>query len=78
MLYPNKAHRHDQSNQHLHVTDLWQINMQTVIFDIFPTKWKMANLVPIYKRDNKQNVKNYRPVSLLPFFGKTSYIQLIF
>ena len=52
--------------------------MQTVIFDIFPTKWKMANLVPIYKRDNKQNVKNYGPVSLLPFFGKTSYIQLIF
>ena len=77
MLYPNKAHGHDQSNQHLHVTDLWQINMQTVTFDIFPTKWKMGNVVPIYKRDNKQNVKNYRPVSLLPFFGKT-YIQLIF
>ena len=25
---------------------------------IFPTKWKMVNVVPIYKRDDKQNVKN--------------------
>ena len=30
----------------------------------------MANVVPVYKRDDKQNVKNYRPVSLLPIFGK--------
>ena len=25
----------------------------------------MANVVPIHKRNDKQNVKNYRPVSLL-------------
>ena len=37
---------------------------------IFPTEWKKANVVPIHKRDDKQNVKNYRPVSLLPIFGK--------
>ena len=30
----------------------------------------MANVVPIHKQDDKQNVKNYRPVSLLPIFGK--------
>ena len=34
---------------------------------IFP---KMANVVPIHKQDDKQNVKNYRPVSFLPIFGK--------
>ena len=34
------------------------------------TKWKKANVVPIHKRDDKRNVKNYRPVSLLPIFGK--------
>ena len=38
--------------------------------DIFPFQWKMAKVVPAYKRDDKQNVKNYRPVSLLPIFGK--------
>ena len=30
----------------------------------------MANVVPIHKRDDTQNVKNYRLVSLLPIFGK--------
>ena len=30
----------------------------------------MASVVPIYKRDDKQNVENYRPVTLLPIFGK--------
>ena len=30
----------------------------------------MTNVVPIHKRDDKQNVENYRPVSLLPIFGK--------
>ena len=30
----------------------------------------MTKVEPIHKRDNKQNVKNYRLVSLLPIFGK--------
>ena len=30
----------------------------------------MENVVLIHKRDDKQNVKNYRPVSLLPIFRK--------
>ena len=29
-----------------------------------------ANVVPIHKQDDDQNVKNYGPVSLLPVFGK--------
>ena len=37
---------------------------------IFPTKWKMANVVPFYKRDDKHNVNNNRPVSLHRIFGK--------
>ena len=37
---------------------------------IFPTKWNMTKVEPIHKRDNKQNVKNYRLVSLLPIFRK--------
>ena len=37
---------------------------------IFSTGWRMANVVPIHKRDDKQDVKNYRPVSFLPIFGK--------
>ena len=37
---------------------------------VFPTERKMANVVPIHKRDDKQNVRHYRPVSILPIFGK--------
>ena len=32
--------------------------------------WKVANVKPIYKKDDKQLVKNYRPISLLPICGK--------
>ena len=36
----------------------------------FPEIWKKANVVPVHKREDKMLVKNYHPISLLPFFGK--------
>ena len=45
----------------------------------FPSEWKKSNVVPIYKKDSKRNVKNYRPVSLLPICSKilnASFITL--
>ena len=36
----------------------------------FPSEWKKANVVPTSKKGDKQCIKNYRPVSLLPVCGK--------
>ena len=32
--------------------------------------WKKANVVPVFKKGDKQLLKNYRPISLLPIIGK--------
>ena len=37
----------------------------------FPQEWKKANVVPVHKKNDKQLVKNYHPISLLPICGKT-------
>ena len=37
---------------------------------VFPTALKIGKVTPIYKKDNKESIENYRPVSILPIFGK--------
>ena len=36
----------------------------------YPDIWKRSNFIPAYKKNDEQLVKNYRPISLLPIFGK--------
>ena len=37
---------------------------------VFPSCWKKANVVPVHKKGDKNLLKYYKPISLLPIFGK--------
>ena len=76
-LDSNKAHGHDEiSIRMLKICGDSICRPLNIIFKTclrtgkFPLEWKKANIVPIHKKGDKQAVKNYRPVSLLPICGK--------
>ena len=35
----------------------------------FLSDWRKTNVVPVVKKGDRQLVKNYRPISLLPIIG---------
>ena len=41
------------------------------------TLWKLTNATPIFKKGDKQYIKNYKPISLFPICGKI-YEKIIF
>ena len=68
----NKAHGHDNISVRLiklctnSVTNpLTLIFRNSMAAGKFATQWKRANIAPIHKKNDKQIVSNYRPVSLL-------------
>ena len=44
---------------------------------VFPEDWKKRNIVPIHKKESKNLIKNYWPISLLPMFSKV-FERLVF
>ena len=83
-LNPNKAHDHDKiSIRMLKLCgDLLYRTLELIFNDclasrISPSDWKKGNIVPVYKKNDKQCLSNYRPISLLPICSK-SLERLIF
>ena len=76
-LDPNKAHGYDNiSIKMIKICSQSLTLPLKIIFEHclkkgkFPEIWKKANVVPVHKREDKMLVKHYRPISLLPIFGK--------
>ena len=44
----------------------------TLELGLLPDEWKTANVIPIYKKDDKTQPSNYRPVSLTSCICKIS------
>ena len=73
----NKARGHDDIS--IRMIKLCSKSVVKPLFIIFkncidtgtiPNIWKRSNIIPVHKKGDKQIVGNYRPVSLLPIFGK--------
>ena len=76
-LNPNKAHGWDEiSIRMIKLSDVALVTPLKIIFTnclrrgVFPEIWKCANVVPLHKKNEKNIKSNYRPISLLPIFGK--------
>ena len=73
----SKSHGHDNISVHMiKLCGDGLIVPLKIVFDsilsscIFPDQWKKAHVTPVHKKDNKQIITNYRPISLLPIFSK--------
>ena len=56
-------------SQGFHVYFTYFINLSLSLGQ-YPSAWKLANVIPLFKNDNPQHKVNYRPVSLLASFSK--------
>ena len=76
-LDPNKGHGHDMlSIRMIKLCGNSICKSLSIIFNDclnkgkFPHEWQKANVVPVHIKGNKQSLKNYRPISLLPICSK--------
>ena len=73
----NKAHGHNGiSIRMIKVCDESLLKPLLILFknslklSYYPDIWKKSNIIPAHKKNDKQLLNNYRPISLLPIFGK--------
>ena len=75
-LDPNKTTGHDgipakilrdcSKKLALPLANLFNIS---IIFERFPSDWKLAEVCPVFKKDDPFNICNYRPVSTVNWWS---------
>ena len=76
-LNPHKAHGYDDiSIRMIKICDKSLLKPLIILFknstksSHYPDIWKRSNIIPVHKKNDRQLLINYRPISLLPIFGK--------
>ena len=76
-LNVHKAHCHgDISIRMIKICDKSILKPLILLFEnltkssYYPDIWKRPNIISAHKKNDKQLVNNYRPIFLLPIFGK--------
>ena len=76
-LNPNKSQGPDKISEHLLKGCALSIAFpMKILFNLsysagsLPEEWKLANIVYVHKKDDKNNIENYRPISLTCIISK--------
>lgn len=64
--------RYIQDSLPVTITYITTITNTSIVTGKFPTMWKHATVIPIYKNRDWGNVNNYRSISLLPILSEIS------
>ena len=77
-INPHKAHGPDniparvvKESASVLAPMLTHLFQQSLYTGEIPPEWKLAYVTPIYKKGNREDPKNYRPVSLTSIISKT-------
>ena len=59
-----------QLNNSCRIPSLTFMFNQSISTGIVPTEWNLARVTPIFKKGARQDVNNYRPISIIPAIAK--------
>ena len=52
------------------MTPITKLFNKSVNTGVFPSKFKTAKIIPIFKKGDRELTNNYRPIALLPTLSK--------